>query len=232
MLSDIQLKILTKLLRAKGLRYSEAQIREIDNDLYNYHLKFLVSKGFVEKKDNRYYLSNKGKKYVQKMDVSGDVKKYFKLTVLPYVVRTYKGRRQILLQRRLRHPYFGDIGTVSGKVHIDEKVEEAARRKLGEETGLEADFKLLGVVRKIRRDKEGTVIEDSLYHVCYGENPTGKLVSINNYGENFWTDFDAAIKYQRKNITAGKETEKVLERVAKKDFDLFYFHEDITLKHY
>jgi len=88
------------------------------------------------------------------------------------------------------------------------------------------------VIRKIRRDKQGKVIEDTLYHVCYGENPTGKLVNINKYGENFWADFSTAIEYQRKNITAGKETEKVLEKIAKKNFDLFYLHEDVTLKQY
>lgn len=231
-LSKIQNEILSKLLRSKGLRYSEAKVQNIDNDLYNYHLQFLVSKKFVEKKDGKYYLTDKGKQYVQKMDVLGRVKKYFKVSVLPYVVRTFKGKRQILLQRRLRHPYFGDIGTVSGKVHVDEKLEEAARRKLKQETGLETDFRLIGVIRKIRRDKEGKVIEDTLYHVCYGEDPEGKLVNINKFGENFWADFTTAINYQRKNITAGKETEKVLKRISKKNIDLFYFHEDIDLKHY
>ena len=44
--SPIQNHILSRLKNAKSLRYSEMQPGAIPNDLYNYHLQFLVKKGF------------------------------------------------------------------------------------------------------------------------------------------------------------------------------------------
>lgn len=53
---DIQSEILSKLLTAETLRYSEARPENVESDLYNYHLKFLIQKGLVEKNDNGYSL--------------------------------------------------------------------------------------------------------------------------------------------------------------------------------
>lgn len=230
MLSDIQIQILTKFLKSGDLRYSEARPVDTENDLYNYHLQFLVEKKLLTKKAGKYFLSNKGKRFVQRMDVKGTVKEYFKFSVLCYVVRQIKNKREILLQKHLRHPYFGDVLTISGKVHPGEKLEKAAKRKLKEETGLETEFEFLGVIRKIRRDKKRKLIEDTLYHICYGENPTGSLIEKNEFGENFWVDFDRAFQLQKKNITASEKSEHILRRIRDKELDLFYFNEELVLK--
>lgn len=229
--SYVQLQILAKLLTSdSGLRYSEAHPEGIDDDLYNYHLQFLVKKGYVVKEGNLYKLSDSGKVHVQAIDVLGNLKGLFKFSVLPYVVKDTLGKRELLLQKRLRHPYFGDIHSISGKVHIGESVEAAARRKLEEETRLICDFKFLGVIRKIRRNNEGRVIEDTLYHICYGENPTGDLEQKNIFGENFWESFEFALEVQKRNITAGKPSEDILERIRNKNFELFYVVEDLILQ--
>jgi len=226
---------LSKLLRADNLRYSEMTPEEsrIDDDLYNYHLQFLVKKGFVKKEDKRYSLTEKGKVAVQHLDIKGNEQNYFKVGVLPYVVRILNGKKEILLEKRLRHPYFGDVNpSISGKVLFGEKITDAAKRKLEEETGLEAEFKPIGVTRKIRRDKNNQIIEDTFYHVCYGENPTGVLDERNVYGEHYWSDFNTALESQRKNVTASFLSEEVIKRVDSNRTEFFYFEEDITLPKY
>lgn len=232
MLNKIQIKILTNILRSEGLKYSQARPKTIENDLYNYHLKFLVKKGFVIKRINKYVLTIKGKKFVQRLDASGNIKEYFRFSVLPYTVRIENGKKEILLHKRKRHPYYGDIGTVSGKVNLGEKIEDAAARKLKEETNLGCKFKFIGVLREIRRSKDKEIIEDTLYHVCYGENPNGELIKMNKFGEHFWDTFDNALKYQRKNVTSSTKSEEILRRIKSRDLSLFYFTEDFVMKRF
>jgi len=231
-LSDIQIQILTKLLRSQGLSYSQARPFDVENDLYNYHLQFLVKKGYLEKHNKIYTLSNKGKKFILNIDSFGRIKELFRVSVLPYVVRVHKGKKEILAHKRTRQPYLGDIESVAGRVKLAERIEEAAKRKLMEETGLEADFNFIGIHRKIRRDNNKKIIEDTFYHVLYGENPNGKLIEKNEFGENSWIDFPSMYKMQKNNITASPITEKILKRIEKKDLSLFYFQEEMEISRF
>lgn len=231
MFSYIQQLILTKLLGAQnGLRYSEAAPIDVDDNLYHYHLNFLIKKGIVVYENGIYQLTERGKVEVQKIDSEGRTKEFFKVGVLPYVTRTNSEQREILLEKRLRHPYFGDINpSVAGRIQIGETIESCAKARLEEKTGLIAEFKLIGVIRKIRRNLEGKVLEDCFYHACYGENPSGELDQENVYGNHFWDTFENAIEYQKKNITASKLSEEIIKRIMNKDYSQFYFQEDLKL---
>lgn len=230
MLSEIQIQILGTLLKSNGLRYSEAYPgEEIDDDLYNYHLQFLVKRGLVEKKEGRYFLTDEGKKTVQQIDSKGNLKELFKVSVVVYITRENEGRKEILLSKRIRHPYLGDILTVSGKVHPGEKYIEAGKRKLKEETELEAKLRFVGGFRTIRRDNTGKLFEDTVYNVCVGKNPSGKLIEKNEFGENFWASFKEAIRLQKKNVTASEVKEKIYKKVRDEELEPFYFEEELKL---
>ena len=67
--------------------------------------------------------------------------------------------RGVLMVRRKNPPYKGYLALPGGFVEIGETVEQAARRELAEETGMEATkLSLVGVYSKPGRDPRG--------HVC------------------------------------------------------------------
>jgi ADP-ribose pyrophosphatase YjhB (NUDIX family) len=235
MFSEVQVQILTKLLKSQaGLRYSQAQPDDefVDNDLYNYHLQFLVKKGFVQKVDQLYQLTPAGKQAVHHFDVTGKLYEAFKVSVLAFVTREVNNQQEVLLQKRTRHPYLGDTGVISGKINPGEPIEDAAKRKLAEETGFTADFQLLGVYRTARKDKEGQIIEDTFFHACHADKFSGQLIKDSKFGHNFWASFDKAIKLQQKNLTASKNLEEIFKRIQKGDLSLFYFQEVLLLGKY
>ena len=62
--SPIQNHIVSRLKNAKMLRYSELQQKGVPNDLFNYHLQFLVKKGYLNRSDDGYSLSELGVRHV------------------------------------------------------------------------------------------------------------------------------------------------------------------------
>ncbi|MDQ6985813.1 MAG: NUDIX domain-containing protein [Candidatus Dojkabacteria bacterium] len=233
-LNHIQNQILSKLtVSEEGLSYTMLIPENTAKDLFNYHLKFLLEKKYILKSnDKNYFLTDVGKSYVQRMDVKGDYKKYFKFSVLPYVTKEENGKRFLMRHKRIRHPYFGEITSVSGKVKWGEKIAEAASRKIEEESGLICtNFLHIGVLRSIRRFPKDKVFQDTLYHVCIGENPEGNLKEKTEFGENSWMSFDEAIKNAKNNVTNSKYSIEIIKRIRDRSFEMFYFEEDIELEH-
>lgn len=67
--------------------------------------------------------------------------------------------REVLLIRRAREPWKGMWALPGGFVEVGERVEEAARRELMEETGLRGDIvDLLGVWSDPKRDPRGHIV--------------------------------------------------------------------------
>lgn len=201
---------------------------EIGSDKFNYHLQYLVKKGWVEKTGEVYRITQGGKKFTTNLDALGNLQQTFKVSVALYVVKD----GQVLMQRRARHPFYGDVTSVAGKILPGESVAAAAGRKLREETGLEANFRLLGMHRKIRRNLAGEVVEDTFYHICQADGANGELVEKNVYGENFWAGFSEAIGYESKNSDSGKTDIEVWERIKAGNNEWFYFEEETVVEKY
>lgn len=228
MLSEIQAKILALISRSDGLRYSEAYPgEEIDDDLYNYHLQELVKKGLLLKNEGKYDLTDEGVKENILYDSLGLKQDVFRLSVVLVVTRNNK--EEILIHRRLRQPYRGEVSTISGKVRNGEKLAEAARRKLLEEAGLEANFEHWGNFRSIRKTVDGKIIEDTIYCVCVAQNPTGELVESNEFGENRWEKFDNIFEYWDKNVATGELEKKILREIKTGKKTERDFEEEIVL---
>jgi ADP-ribose pyrophosphatase YjhB (NUDIX family) len=232
-LDPIQKYILQQLIVLKDARFSQLQPKDIENDQYNYHLKFLITKGLIQKLDKTYSLTTEGMKVISNFNVQGDVANLFKASVALYVVKDLNtDSPKLLMQKRNRVPFLGDITSVAGKIKWGERAEDAAKRKLLEETGLVAEFKLIGVLRKTRTDKIGNVLEDTIYHSCYAENPTGELMQDTIYGENYWLPFNEVIEAMSKNVDGGDLSEKEVQNILKGNLDMHYYHQISEVREY
>lgn len=172
-----------------GAKYSDLkpQSTQIENDLYNYHLQYLVKNGYLEKKDSLYHLTQSGKSLVT--NINHDTKTIAtKYKVSVYLCPAVDGK--ILLYKRLKQPQYGYTGFISGKMTYGENVLVAAKREFNEETNLQAEFTIIGNMRQIRKDAAGKVIEDGIFYVCYTDKVKGDLVEKGKEGEYFWVDLD------------------------------------------
>lgn len=210
--SPIQNHILSKLKNAKSLRYSDLQPDKVPNDLFNYHLQFLVKKEYVKKLDEGYSLAPKGIKHVADPIPEGTaITSLFKVNVITIVSRITKGKIEILNQVRKSNPSYGKVGVMGGVVLKGELIEPAAKRKLEQETGLSADFKLVGCERRIMY-KDGEIFSDVMFPIAYADEYEGELKDT-QFGENKWVSIDEAIKNESAEYDSIPGIKKALEAV-------------------
>ncbi len=217
MASNIQNQILTKLLKTKGLKYGEIKWKGVSNDLFNYHLQFLVKKGLIDKKDETYSLSTLGVKHVADeypINPKGEVANLFKINVITIVSRKGKNGLEILNQTRARHPSFNKKGVMGGSIKRGENILDAAKRKLKEETGLIADFILLGNERRIQYANE-EIFSDILFYICYSTKTKGSLTEKTEFGKNEWVSIDEAIDNESEESDSIVSIKKVLLSIKK-----------------
>jgi 8-oxo-dGTP pyrophosphatase MutT (NUDIX family) len=228
-LSPIQNHILSKLKNAKSLRYSELQPDKVPNDLFNYHLQQLVKKEYIEKSGEGYSLSVKGIKHVADPYPTNDsITSLFKINVITIVSRVVDGKIQVLNQIRKSNPSYGKVGVMGGVVLKGELIESAAKRKLKQETGLDADFKLVGSERRILY-KSGELFSDVLFPIAYADTYSGELLVDSNFGHNMWVPIEEAIENESAEYDSIKSIKIVLNAI--KDGTVsklsFFFKEEI-----
>lgn len=103
--------------------------------------------------------------YSAKMDTDNmKMEKQPKIGVLISPVMIKGGKKMFVIQQRLKEPYYGYWGFITGKVKWGEKIPEAALRELKEETGLEGTVKPSFVFHEMVYDKEGNLLEDKYFH--------------------------------------------------------------------
>lgn len=183
-----QKELIKSLSQSDSLRFNDLLIEGLESEHMNYHLKKLLEVGFVTKKRTVYSLTDIGKDYFNLMDEETDlIEKQPKTSIIIHGIRKRKGKVEHLLVKRLRQPYYGKVGRVTGKVRFGEKLQEAAARELLEETGLTAKtFELEEIYRKIRKREDGTWVQDVIFYIFFVTGFSGKFISKTPYQENFW----------------------------------------------
>jgi hypothetical protein len=202
------------------------QIKGIPNDLFNYHLQFLVKKGLVARSKEGYTLAELGIKRV----ADTQAEDLFKVNVITVVSRKLKGNIQILSQIRSSHPSFGKIGVMGGVVHKGESLERAAARKLRTETGLDADFRIVGIERRMMHMNE-ELFSDIIFPIAYADEYRGVLREDTEFGHNMWLPIGEAIKNESKEFDSIQKIADVLKMVrAGKISKMPFFYEEIVQK--
>lgn len=194
---EAQMAVLRELLMAKEKTFAELQKASgLTSDHINFHIKRLIESGYVEHKPKShgdYRLTVQGKEYANRMDTdSSQMEKQPKLSVI-IVVENEKG--EFLCQQRLKQPFYGFWGHMTGKIRWGETILEAGARELKEETGLEADLSLAGLYHKMDYDQNNEMLEDKYLCLVYGRNPRGELlVDIEGHHNEWLSDQDLEAK--------------------------------------
>ena len=187
-LHNIQMLILRELLFKPNSRFTDLNIKGLSNDHFSYHVRTLLDDGYVTKEGKAYSLTTKGKEYANRMDTDDVViEKQPKIAVMILAFKEEEGKEYMLIQERTKEPYFGYAGFLTGKIRYGEKVEEAARRELKEESGLEA--KKIQIKKMVHDHvvlkNTGELVEDKMFYIVVINGVQGELVDT-ECGKNSW----------------------------------------------
>jgi len=197
---ETQSLILRHLLFMPSAGFAQLQKQtDLTSDHFNFHIKKLVTVGFVEKDAGAYRLTSTGKEYANRMDTDeNEIERQPKVSVALIVERHRNGNREFLAQQRLKQPYYGFWGRLGGKVRWGESLEQAASRELKEETNLEADFIFKMVFHKRDyRKTNGTLLEDKLFFIMYTDSVHGDMAEQFEGGINRWMTQDEFITQEK-----------------------------------
>ncbi len=217
-LHPIQASILRVLMYKPKARFSDLNVEGLSSDHFTFHVKKLLEMELIEKTDeSSYCLTRSGKEFTNRFDT--DVKQIVlerqaKIGVSIICTRGEEGKTEYLIQQRLKQPYYGFYGFVTGKVRWGESVHDTAARELKEETGLSATLQLVGIEHKMDYSEEGELLEDKYFFIFRGTTANGKLVEQFEGGRNAW--------YSRSEV--GKlpevfgDVEEILDVIMKGEF--------------
>ena len=186
---ETQLQILSELLFHPSVHFADLQKNtNLTSDHFNFHLNKLIEIGFVEKaQKGEYRLTTVGKEYTNRIDTDAkEIERQPKISVLLMIERDNNGKKEYLLQQRLKQPFYGFWGMMSGKIKFGDSFEDTAARELAEETGLIGDFEFLSIYRKRDYNQDNDLLEDKVFVRMKTLNPTGTLVEDFEGGHNEW----------------------------------------------
>ncbi len=230
MVMSVQNYIISKLKNADVLRYRDLRPVDTPNDLFNYHLKMLIAKQIVAKDSEGYRLSLKGHEYVADVFHSSDqANRLFKLNVITIVSRVNDGELEILTQERQSQPSYGQVGVMGGTVVKGESFADGAKRKLLQETGLLAEFKLVGFERR-QLYKDDRLFSDVLFPICYASSYQSDLLEATEFGRNYWEKIDQAVVNDSRDFDSIQAIPKVLRAIRDDAIDELPFFCDETIQ--
>lgn len=192
---SIQAEILKALLFKPEARFSELNSGRLPTDQFTFHLKRLISDGLVSKDNNAYTLTPTGKEFANRFDTEKvEVERQAKLSILVICVKKRKNLKEYLIHQRLKQPYYGFHGFITGKMRWGETAAETALRELKEEANLTGKPIFAGIEHKMDYSPDGSFLEDKYFFIFRFENPKGKVSQDFQAGKNFWASKNQIIK--------------------------------------
>jgi ADP-ribose pyrophosphatase YjhB (NUDIX family) len=213
---EIQSHVLRKLSLARRARYSDLRPKGVDGNLFVYHLGALKKAGLLVAKDDGYALTPAGKRVVDRMSFE-TLGERIQPKIVTLIVAERGGEQ--LLWRRSRAPLLGHVGFPYGKVHLEERVKEAAERELREKAGLSAKLRHRGDMYLTIHD-ETELVTQMLWHVFSATAVTGEIRQDFPGGACFWGKLD---EVPRDELLPGAKQALKLCRERKDHFFEEYF---------
>lgn len=179
----IQKHILRLLTKSKGMRYRDLKPPRVEGNQFSYHLKTLLSRGYIKRTHHTYTLTTKGIHHATQVNLD-----HFFVRIQPKVVTLIVCKNAdgaYLMYTRGKQPFLGKVGFPYGKVHLGESVQDAAERELREKTGISARMNQKGIVYLLVKDAAGEVVTHMLAHVFVATYTRGE-VSDAPFGSISW----------------------------------------------
>jgi len=214
-----QLSILQKLMYANGLTYSKIKPKSMEGSLFTFHLEQLIKAGFVKKQNSKYLLTKTGKELAGRMDL-GDtiIQTQAKVSVIMACKKKTKGEEKFLLYTRHKSPFYNYQGFPTGKVKRGEDIINAAKRELGEETGLTGGSpEIFSILHYKIYDNDKSLLEDKIFFAFRFTNPRGKITS-GPEGNYKWVGKKDIWNYLKRPV---KEIKKLVENIDSAEVKFF-----------
>ena len=184
----IQRDIVKKLISVKSARYAELRPKNIESNLFMYHLQQLIRSGYVEKAETGYQLTPQGKRFADRASLTS-----LKLRIQPKLITIITVRRadgKWLLLERLHQPFIGSVGFPSGKVHYGEQLAISAARELREKANIDSIELTQRGTFIMLFSNEDAVENHIIGYVFSGEAPIGETTvqQENAFFQTHWGD--------------------------------------------
>jgi len=180
----LQKEILHSLVVSPSARFADLRPKNIDGNLFTYHLQQLIKQGYVAKGDDgSYSLTPQGKSAGVNVKLTAKALLEQAHPILLLAVRDKDGTW--LLRRRLAHPTYGKIGFIHGEPQADTSITDTARVIFERRTGLTADFAPAG--SGYIRIFEGNALESFVsFTVLTSQIQHQEILERDETGENIW----------------------------------------------
>ncbi|MBW2964683.1 NUDIX hydrolase [Candidatus Woesearchaeota archaeon] len=179
----LQKSVLLKLIHTPEATFTELLGDERDSNKFAYHLGVLEKNSIIEKKDGKYVLSAEGRKL--SAFIEGDTGSKALFPTFTHVL-IIKDRDKILAQRRLKEPFYGYWGLISGKINFGLNIEECAKRDIEEEAGLKAEHASFFGVNQSKTFEGDKMIHHHIMFYVELSGISGTMKPQTHKGENRW----------------------------------------------
>lgn len=185
----IQRNIIKTLALSGSARFSELKPKEIESNLFMYHLNQLKKRDMIKKEGNQYVLTAQAGMYVDRSNIDKLVLRVQPKIITILAVKSAKGNW--LLLERTHEPHMNRIGFPSGKVHYGEDIHESAKRELEEKADITGtELQLAGsVIMRFMRDEQ--VVNHIIGYIFTGTVGDETVIQVDSpYWRAFWGSED------------------------------------------
>lgn len=227
-LHPLQMQILKKLLFSQSLRYTELKPTiSLENNQFDFHLDKLIKAAYIIKQENLYLLTSIGKEFANRMDTDQTkIAIQAKISVFVAATKKIRGSSHYLIYTRLKQPFYGKQGFLSGKVLYGESVKDAAIREFFEETNLTGNPQIIAIQHyRVYEKYEDNLVEDKFMFYCLIKNPKGKLKGSAE-GKYEWVKETDLYSFVKNHFESIKRFKKNIEYIKKFNGQIHF--EEIT----